>query len=442
MRRVQRQQTGFSTFYFVKILLTNNTLAKPAGSERSVAEAASEMKGRGHAVAVFSVQQGEVADSLRAQGILVVDHPAAMPWEPDVIHGHHEWETTCAALSWPRAALLSFCRGAESWQEAPCRARWVYRWIAVDGPCLRRLRDEEGIPQDRIVCIPNGVDLHRFPPRTNDLPLVPRKALVFSNYANHDEDNYLAQVQEACASLDIECQAVGAGVQQMVSAPETILSQYDIVFAKGRAALEALASGCAVIVCDLRGLGPMVTTENFVHLRYEHFGFSLMQDRNSVEEIKKRLGQYSAADAMEVSSIVRKNCRLRETVDALEKLYDEAIQNLAAPTVDDLADLASAFLVDKTIAYKAGRTLKDEWAAQSPRLPPDSPEKANLEHDRLLHYYRKAVAAQSPSRESPGRSENVKTEKAERRTPKWRRVLNKWLTPSGNSNHQNSLKSG
>ena len=38
--------------------------------------------------------------------------------------------------------------------------------------------------------------------------------------------------------------------------------RYDIVFAKARAAIEAMAVGAAVIVCDFDGVGPMVSTEN------------------------------------------------------------------------------------------------------------------------------------------------------------------------------------
>ena len=48
----------------------------------------------------------------------------------------------------------------------------------------------------------------------------------------------------------------------MVDRPEAILGDYDLVFAKARAAMEAMATGCAVILCDRVGAGPLVCRAN------------------------------------------------------------------------------------------------------------------------------------------------------------------------------------
>ena len=40
----------------------------------------------------------------------------------------------------------------------------------------------------------------------------------------------------------------------------TLTGDYDLVFAKARCALEAMAVGAAVVLCDTHGLGPMVTS--------------------------------------------------------------------------------------------------------------------------------------------------------------------------------------
>jgi len=48
---------------------------------------------------------------------------------------------------------------------------------------------------------------------------------------------------------------IGATFEQ----PEEVLPNYDLVFAVGRAAIEAMAIGCAVIVADAYGLGGLVT---------------------------------------------------------------------------------------------------------------------------------------------------------------------------------------
>lgn len=51
-----------------------------------------------------------------------------------------------------------------------------------------------------------------------------------------------------------------------------MLGGYDLVFAKARCALEAMAVGCAVVLCDVGGLGPLVTRAQVQHLRRWNFG--------------------------------------------------------------------------------------------------------------------------------------------------------------------------
>ncbi len=47
----------------------------------------------------------------------------------------------------------------------------------------------------------------------------------------------------------------------MTARPEDHLSDYDLVFATGRSAIEALASGCRVVIWDGGIVGPLVTSE-------------------------------------------------------------------------------------------------------------------------------------------------------------------------------------
>ena len=53
------------------------------------------------------------------------------------------------------------------------------------------------------------------------------------------------------------------GLRYPTSRPEELLPKYDLVFAKARCALEAMATGCAVVLCDFAGLGSMVNPERF-----------------------------------------------------------------------------------------------------------------------------------------------------------------------------------
>ena len=51
-----------------------------------------------------------------------------------------------------------------------------------------------------------------------------------------------------------------------------VSGNYDLVFAKGRCALEAAAVGAAVILCDIQGLGRMVTSETVAGMYAWNFG--------------------------------------------------------------------------------------------------------------------------------------------------------------------------
>src|SRR5690606_10549363 len=126
----------------------------------------------------------------------------------------------------------------------------------------------------RVHLRPNAVDLARFRAR-GPLPLRPARALLFSNYAR--EDTHLPVVREACARAGLPRDVIGAGAGRAVAAPETILGDYDLVFAKGRSALEALAVGAAVVLCDFRGIGPMVTSANLDALRLANLGARTLQ---------------------------------------------------------------------------------------------------------------------------------------------------------------------
>ena len=120
----------------------------------------------------------------------------------------------------------------------------------MDQPCLDGIL-AAGVPVERTTIIANGVDTARFRVR-DPLPPRPGRAVVFSNYAS--EDNYVPAVRAACARMGIEVDVVGAAAGAPAARPEDLLPGYDLVFGKARAAIEAMAVGCAVIVADADGL--------------------------------------------------------------------------------------------------------------------------------------------------------------------------------------------
>lgn len=374
----------------LRILITNNTLAKPAGTELSALDYAAALRSRGHEVAAFSQHLGEIAERMRARDILVVDDLDALPWRPQVIHGHHEWEATIAALRFPDVPVVSFCRGPHLWQEAPCLAPNAVLWAGVDEACRKRLIEKHGIAADKVELVLNGIDLERFQPRS---PLPPRaaKALVFSNYAS--EENILPAIREACSAARIELAVLGAAAGASHPQPERIIGGSDIVFAKGKAALESLAAGCAVIVCDCDGLGPMVSSENFAEARRQSFGTPCMSSPVTAAEVSKRLAAYDAADAARVTATVRSTCSLAATVDRLEQVYQWALSLPVRVDASEIALFASRFLAAKTHAAKLGRKMQEIWNASREAGQPDALDAAKA--DRLIDAFFNADAKQA-----------------------------------------------
>ena len=332
----------------LRILITNNTLRDRSGSELYVRDLALALLRRDHTPIVYSTLLGDVAVELRARTVPVVDRLDAIAAAPDVIHGHHHLDTMTALLHFPDVPAISFCHGWLPWQEAPPAFPGIRRYVAVDDLCRERLLFEHGIPAERILVEYNFVDLERFTSR-GPLPEAPKRALVFSNHAC--EETHLPVVREACRRMGIDVDVVGIRSGNVVSTPEAVLGRYDVVFAKGRAALESLAAGTAVVLCDAWGLGPMVSMSDFERLRRLNFGIRTLRGRLDVEAIVGEIGRYDPQDAGAVSRMVRMSAGLDAAAERMITLYRDVIaEGRARPFPDRLAELRSASAYLRSVA--------------------------------------------------------------------------------------------
>jgi hypothetical protein len=322
----------------LRVLLTNVTLASRTGTELFVKEVARELLRRGHSPVVYTPEPGEVADEIRAATVPVVTDLSRLAHPPDVVHGHHHQQTMAALLRFPRAAGVFVAHDWSAWHDAPPIFPRLYRYVAVDETVRDRLLSE-GVPAAATCVLLNWVDLDRFAPR-GPLPGRPRRALVFSNYAR--PGGTLSAVESACREAGLELEVLGAGVGRSVPSPETHLREFDLVFAKGRAALEALAVGCAVVLWDVRGLGPMVTTEELPVLRARNFGRRALWRPVTAEAVRGEIDRYHHEDAAEVSRRVRAEAGMREAIDRWVDLYREVIAQHSGARSEPEAELRAA----------------------------------------------------------------------------------------------------
>jgi len=320
----------------LRILLVNVTLASRTGTETALRDLAISLKAAGHQPVVYSPAVGELAEEMQSSDIPVFSRWQDVSEEPDIVHGNHHVQTVEALLKFRQARGLFVCHDRRAHMSAPPRMSRIRRYVAVDYNCLERLTVEYGIPQHLTRVIYNSVDTRRFLPRP-PLPPRPQRALVFSNYAG--PGLYLDAVQRACAHVNLPLDVVGSVVGNSASAPERVIGEYDLVFAKARCALEAMAVGTAVILADTTGLGPLVTKAEVEELRPWNFGARLLREPLDPAAIVRRVERYDAADAAAVSHYIRDQAGLDATVEQYLQLYKEVIDDAVLPPTTVSQDL-------------------------------------------------------------------------------------------------------
>jgi len=354
----------------MRVLLTNHTLAGRAGTELYIRDLAIELVRRGHQPVCYSRNLGEVADELRAAAVPVVSGLEQLGVEPGIIHGHHHRETLTAMLWFPRTPAISYCHGWAPPDETPLRFPRIFRYVAVSELNRERLIAEGGIAPEKVELIFNFFDARRFPAR-EPLPARPRTALAFCNYF-HEQDG-LPVLREACRRCGVTLQAVGlASSYGVENHPGALLARQDIVFARGRSAIEAMGVGAAVILAEPGRLGPMVTRANFDYLQRQNFAMRALTEPLTVDAVVKQLQRYDALDATEVSRTTHAHCELQPAADRIIALYEtvlaEARQNPPGPS--DKSDRAVIRYLDEymtrfqaNLEGKLAASVQREYAA-------------------------------------------------------------------------------
>lgn len=325
----------------LRVLITNHWLTSRSGTELYVRELALALLERGHTPVVYCTELGAPAQELRERTVAVVDDLEAVAAPPDIIHGQHNLPTMTALLRFPQTPAVYVLHDNLSREDSPPRFPRIMRYVPVDEACRDRLVFEQGIPERRVRLLHNSVSLSQFKPRA-PLPARPARALMFGNH----EGLHLAAVREACARAGLALDVVGAHAGNVCEQPEALLGGYDVVFARGRCALEALAVGASVVLCGQHGVGPLVTGENLSRLRDLNFGHRALQKPLEPEAVLRELERYDAADAAAVSERIRATAGRERMVAALLDLYREAIEENAAgrPDAEEEGRAAAAYL--------------------------------------------------------------------------------------------------
>lgn len=288
-----------------------------------VRDLALSLSAMGHSVVVFAPVMGGMVEELRLRCIACVTDLESVAAAPDVIIGSTQHETALCLAHFTGVPAISVCHDRTAPHGRPPLFSRVRRFVAVDANCLERLVFEHGIAESSVAIIQNGVDLDRFRPRP-PLPERPARAAIFSNYATWSRDT--EAVAGVCAEMGVRLDVIGAGVDSQSREPAAVLSDYDLVFAKARCAMEAMAVGCAVILLNEgMGMAGLVTPDTMVEWHRWNFGRRLLQQPIEAWRLREAIAGYSRTSAAVVSRYLRSSGSLQQMATAFLRLAEAVV---------------------------------------------------------------------------------------------------------------------
>jgi hypothetical protein len=347
-------------------LIATHSLTGLSGTDLYTRDLALALLRSGWLPVVYSKIAGRIADELRGATIPVVSELDALTAAPQIIHGHHHLETLACLSRFPNVPAIFVCHDALAWHSVPPLSPRIGAYVAVDRNCRDRMMLEHRIPEGSIRILSNAVELHRFRQRSV-LPDRPRRALVFSNQAR--EDTWIAPIRRACQRRGIATDVIGIGSGHYAERPEDLLSAYDVIFGKARCALEALATGAAVIVCDSAGLAGMVTTANVDELRQLNFGVRTLTRPITNETVEQELARYDPRNVRAVSDKIRAVASVDLLAADFISLYED-VSSRQVRIAPDEEFLATSRSLDRvmTALYGEARVRRSVFARVAHRL--------------------------------------------------------------------------
>ncbi len=316
----------------MKILFAQRALEDYRGSELFTFDLARALVWRGHDVCVWTPKRGAVAQLFAPNGIAVCEDLAQLPFQPDVIHGHQHLPTMAALANLPEVPAIHVWHGARPWvEQVPVSERIQFHAVCSD-PMRQTLRTRADIDAEKVVQISNFVDTARFDRQRTGSGL--KKALLYGQDGFSQDD--LGQLQEACVHAGLSFDVIGHGYGNGVENPELVLPDYDLVFAVGRSALEAMACGCAVIPVVPGLAGTLIVPETLDHWSDLNFSPRYFRTAQHVSPgwLQEQIAGYSAEKNAQTTARIRKDWSLENAGRHYEALYERAVSKVgsALPT--------------------------------------------------------------------------------------------------------------
>jgi hypothetical protein len=318
----------------MNVLITNSRLDGLGGSQSFVRDLGLALQRLGHQVVAYSSDPG-TKERLEAQVIIpTCDQLDDLPFRPDIIHGQHHLDAMTVVIGLPGVPAVYHCHGAVWRESAPTHPR-IYHYLAMSRTLGERIMVEANISPKHITAWLNTVDLQRFTQVRQPLNK-PQKALFYNKIHRMDSPTVQA-IRTAAERLGIEIDFAGHKFGTAIRQPEVELPAYDIIFASGKSAIDAIACGCAVVVMGRTSCGAMVVPENYERLRQVNFSLPVNSPPPNARQVEAELLRYDAAGTASVTKRLRRDADLDACVVSVVDIYESVIrrhkqtpENLAA----------------------------------------------------------------------------------------------------------------
>ena len=140
---------------------------------------------------------------------------------------------------------------------------------------------------------------------------------------------------------------------------EKILGEYGLVFAKSRAALEAMACGCNVILADYGKWGGAVTPQNWLKLRKLNFGLRAIDRKLDENDISNEISNIKWEQGKQLAELVIKHASLDSMTEQMIDEYQKILSNKWIPKADTTKEAANYTQALAPLLYE-----RDEYATR------------------------------------------------------------------------------
>jgi hypothetical protein len=168
------------------------------------------------------------------------------------------------------------------------------------------------------------------------------RALVYHNTMTREGECYGA-LEEGCREAGLALEGIGAAVGRTIEDPERVLPEYDVVFAGGRSAIEAMACGCTVIPVAVETMASRVHPGNYEALRDVNFCADENDARIESAGVVAELRQIEPEETARVTARVREEATLAASVERLLEEYGMALKAFGAGPGSSLEEEAGMY---------------------------------------------------------------------------------------------------